>query len=114
MTNKPTKKVSGELLGKANKMAKSVPSLDALAFITSLAEAHKEQQITKKEIARIDAQREVLIESIRQHYDFYRELFERIFDERRFERELAGECPRRSGALIWATTSTSGGSDRPT
>ncbi|MFW9604165.1 MAG: hypothetical protein ACMV0F_04360 [Trichlorobacter sp.] len=60
-----------------------LPNADVLAFFKVLAEAYKENQQTEREIARIEAAKEILITNIKEKYGFYREVFDQIFTERK-------------------------------
>ncbi|WP_176544940.1 hypothetical protein [Priestia megaterium] len=60
-----------------------LPSKDVIKFIKVLGEAYTENQITERELAKIQAQREVLLTEIRRKYDLYEKVFEQIFSERK-------------------------------
>lgn len=72
-----------EVLSRLRQAAEIVPEADVFAVLRSLTEAYKEHQATEREIARIDANKEVALDHIRKKHDLYREAFCRIFDERR-------------------------------
>lgn len=59
------------------------PNEDVLSFFKKLTEAYIENQTTQREIARIEAEKEVLITEITQKYEFYKRLFDQLFSERK-------------------------------
>lgn len=69
-------------MNKIKETASILPSTDVIKFIKVLGEAYTENQITEREIAKIHAQREVLLTEIRRKYDLYEKVFEQIFSER--------------------------------
>ena len=66
-----------------SKVINELPEPDVLAFFKNIIEAFKEEQITKREIAKIDATKEVLLTEIKSRYTLYHRLFDKIFDERK-------------------------------
>lgn len=70
-------------LADVGKLLKHVPSADVLTFFDHLAQAYHEDQITKRDVARIEAAREILIADISHRYSFYRDVFDKLFAERR-------------------------------
>jgi hypothetical protein len=70
-------------LTKLNEITKYVPGADVFAFFNNLLEAHKEEQKTQREIARIAAVKDVVLAEITNRYQLYRTVFDRIFDERK-------------------------------
>ncbi|MBE5103314.1 hypothetical protein [Priestia aryabhattai] len=70
-------------MDKIKETASILPSTDVIKFIKVLGEAYTENQITEREIAKIHAQREVLLSEIRRKYDLYEKVFEQIFSERK-------------------------------
>ncbi|WP_394838668.1 hypothetical protein LVJ94_17395 [Pendulispora rubella] len=60
-----------------------VPTADALRFLTALMDARKEEVRSRVELAKIEAARATAISQIRARADLYRQVFDRIFDERR-------------------------------
>jgi len=78
--NKITK-VVGKVID--SKIVENMPTGDALKFFNSLAEAYKEDQITKRELAKVEATKKVLLTEIKEKYAFYREVFDKIFQERK-------------------------------
>jgi len=77
------KKFENVDIGKLGKSLEKFPVPDALAFFKMLADAYKEEQITKREIEKIHAIREVLIEQTRNKHDIIRTVCESIFTERK-------------------------------
>lgn len=81
------------------KVAKKIPQktpipidpLQAVGAISDILEAYKENQRAKIEIAAINAKKEVLIEDIKQRYDFYKYVFDNVFSERRKHMEKCFE-----------------------
>jgi hypothetical protein len=71
------------LINKLKEVSDIIPSKDVIKFIKILGEAYKENQITEREIARLQMQREVLLTEIRQKYAFYEKVIEHIFAERK-------------------------------
>jgi hypothetical protein len=73
-----------------NDVAKALPKLpdnmpipDVTKALSLFLEYKKENEMTKREIARYDAIKEVMITEITRKYDFYEKLFTAIFDERK-------------------------------
>lgn len=60
-----------------------IPSKDILSTITILSEAYKEDQITQREIAKLDVKKELLIKEMDKKYDLYYKVFGTIFSERK-------------------------------
>lgn len=59
-----------------------LPIPDILNFFGKLADAYKEAQLTTREMAKIEAQKEIILTEIRNKYDLYHTIFQRAFDER--------------------------------
>lgn len=74
--NKVSKKIPKDMLNK-------IPPVEAVAAISNLLSAYKESEITKREIAAINAKKEIIITDIKNRYDFYRDVFDKVFKERR-------------------------------
>ena|SRR5947209_1168010 len=70
-------------LAKVIELAKYMPAADVFSFFTNLLEAHKDQQATQREIARIAAVKDVVLAEITNRYQLYRTVFDRVFDERK-------------------------------
>jgi hypothetical protein len=60
-----------------------IPAPDVLRFFNVLTEAYKEGQVTKLELAKLEAQKEVALLEIKNKYELYHKVFDSIFDERR-------------------------------
>ncbi|EMY5508186.1 hypothetical protein A6279_20975 [Bacillus wiedmannii] len=69
-------------ISKLEEVSRIIPSADVLRFFDQLTQAYTENQITQRDIARIEAQREVLLTEINRKYDVYQYVFKQIFDER--------------------------------
>ena len=69
-------------INKLEEVSKIIPSADVIRFFDQLTQAYTENQITQRDIARIEAQREVLLTEINRKYDVYQYVFKQIFDER--------------------------------
>ena len=69
----------------AKKLPKNinVSPIQAIEAIKMVLEAHKENEITKRQIAEINAKKEVLITEIKERYGFYKYIFDNVFKERR-------------------------------
>jgi hypothetical protein len=74
------KALRGEVV---NAVGKYLPTADVLSFFDSLVEAFREDRQTQREIADIDARRQVLIAEISRRYDFYQGVFDKVFAERK-------------------------------
>lgn len=71
-----------EVLKKLDKVTEIIPSADVLSFFDNLLEAYKEHQVTKRDIARVNAQKDILLLNIKEKYALYHKVFDRIFEER--------------------------------
>jgi hypothetical protein len=60
-----------------------IPPEEAAKVLALFLEYRREAAITKREIKRYDAIKEVMIQEISQKYDFYQDLFTKIFAERK-------------------------------
>jgi len=63
-----------------------VPNMDTADVTTTFKmflEFRKEEEITKREIKRLDTTKEVLLTDIEKRYDMYHTLFTMVFDERK-------------------------------
>lgn len=69
--------------GKLGDLAKHLPIPDITKFFTNLTDAYKESKLTEREIAKITAQKEVILAEISARHETYRLVFERIFAERK-------------------------------
>lgn len=68
---------------KLENVATIIPTEDVLQFFKLLTEAYKEYQITERDIAKIEAQKEILLTEINRKYDLYFTVFNKIFEERK-------------------------------
>lgn len=73
----------GNAIKKLDQVSEIIPSPDVLDFFNKLTDAYKEAKITEREVAKIQAQKEVLLKEIEKKYDLYYTIFDRIFDERK-------------------------------
>lgn len=69
----------GKVLGK---LPKNLPIPDVTKTFNLLLEYKKESEITKRDIARYDAMKDVMISEITHKYAFYEKLFASVFAER--------------------------------
>lgn len=69
-------------LKKINDVVDIIPAPEVMDFFTKLTNAYKEAKTTEREIAVIEAQKEVLLTNIEKKYDLYYKVFNRIFNER--------------------------------
>jgi hypothetical protein len=76
-------KQTGKALKKLEQVSDIVPSTDVLNFLNKLTDAYKEAKVTERELAKIQAQKEVLLTEIEKRYDLYYKVFDHIFDERK-------------------------------
>ena len=74
------KALRGEVINAASKY---LPNADVLSFFNNLVEAFREDRQTQREIADIDARRQVLIAEISSRYNFYQGVFDKVFAERK-------------------------------
>jgi hypothetical protein len=65
------------------KIPDNIPVPDVTRVFTLFLEYKKENEMTKREIARYDAMKEVMITEITRKYDFYEKLFTAVFSERK-------------------------------
>jgi hypothetical protein len=65
-----------------DKVSDIMPKADVLDFMGKLSDAYRENAITVREIARINAARDVLMTEITQKYNLYHKIFDRLFDQR--------------------------------
>lgn len=82
LIRKLPRKAQTEALAKLEKVVNLIPSADVLDFFNKLTEAYKEDQITKREIAKIEAQKDFLLTVMREKYALYHTVFDKIFEER--------------------------------
>ena len=64
-------------------ISKIMPAADALSFFNSLTEAYREEQSLRRDLAKIEAMKDVVLTEITKRYDLYHQVFDRIFDERK-------------------------------
>lgn len=76
-----TKKQS--LVAKLGEVQKLVPTQDALAFMKAIMEARRDEAQSRVEMHKVMAAREVALTQIKLKHELYRQVFDRIFDERR-------------------------------
>ena len=70
-------------LTKLNEVTQYMPVTDVLSFFKQLLGAFQEYQQTERDVARICAEKEVILKEITRRYDLYHAIFDRIFDERK-------------------------------
>ncbi|MDM5329848.1 hypothetical protein [Neobacillus sp. CF12] len=81
--SKASKNVGQQALKKLDQVSDVIPSTDVLNFFNKLTVAYKEAKVTERELAKIQAQKEVLLTEMEKRYDLYHKVFDRIFDERK-------------------------------
>ncbi|PWK16495.1 hypothetical protein [Tumebacillus permanentifrigoris] len=69
-------------LSKLQTVQHIMPTPDVLDFFGKLSDAYRESLITTREMAAIEAQKEILLTEIENKYDLYHTIFQRVFDER--------------------------------
>src|SRR4051812_674369 len=72
-----------EVAKKLNGVRDLIPVQDVTKVLTAILEAHKEERTSRIEMKKVQVAREVALTSIRLKHDLYRQVFERIFEERR-------------------------------
>jgi len=72
-----------DALEKLDSIAELIPRADVLEFFRKLTEAYSEAQATAREIAKIEAQKEIVYMEITRRYDLYHTIFNQLFDERK-------------------------------
>ncbi|HWO76131.1 MAG TPA: hypothetical protein VNM69_09605 [Bacillus sp. (in: firmicutes)] len=77
-----SKKDSGKVLEKLNEVSEILPAADVLDFFEKLTDAYKESKMNERELAKIEAQKSILLTEIEKKYELYHKVFDRIFDER--------------------------------
>lgn len=76
------KKEFKQAVKKLDSVTDIMPAPDVLNLFHKLTDAYGESQNTKKELAKIQAQKEVVIIEIEKKYELYHHVFDRIFAER--------------------------------
>lgn len=59
-----------------------VPAADVLSFFNNLVDVYHETLQYNKDLAGIEAKKEILITEIKERYSLYHEVFNKIFDQR--------------------------------
>lgn len=75
-------KAPNGLLSKINSVSQYIPATELIGVIRDLTTAYKEDQLVKKDIALINAKKELLIKEMDLKYDLYYRVFSQIFSER--------------------------------
>ena len=70
-------------LRKLNGIGKYMPVGDALNFFNGLLEAYREEQSLRRDLAKIQATRDVVLTEITNRYELYHRVFDQVFDERK-------------------------------
>jgi hypothetical protein len=81
-SNNKKSNLPDKIFNKFDVASKVIPSADVFQFFTQLTEAYKENQITQRDLAKIQATKEVLLTEITLKYELYRSVFDKIFTER--------------------------------
>jgi len=71
-----------KIMKKVDSVSKYIPSTEILSVIKDLAVACKEHHSVERDIAIINAKKEVLIKEMTMKYDLYYKVFAQIFNER--------------------------------
>jgi len=71
------------LFSKVDGIAKLMPAVDAFAFVNNLIEAFREAQEVRRDMAKIEAMRSIVVTEITRRYDLYEKVFDCIFEERK-------------------------------
>lgn len=82
MINKIPKKQVKLIKSKLDEMAEFIPRPEVLNFFEKLIDAYSELQVTTRDLAKIQAQKEVVILEIEKKYEIYHKVFDSIFAER--------------------------------
>lgn len=83
LIKKKSSKQAGLALKKLEQVSDIVPSTDVLNFFNKITDSYKEAKVTEREIAKIQAQKEILLTEIEKRYELYHKVFDHIFDERK-------------------------------
>lgn len=76
-------KGSSKALQKVSEVSDIIPSADVLNTFKELTSAYKEAKITEREIAKIEAQRDIVLTEIEKRYELYHKVFDHVFAERK-------------------------------
>ncbi len=80
---KSAKKINmKDAMGKLDAVSKYIPSAELVATYNNLLDVYKQDNIIKKDIAGIEAKKELLIKDMTLKYDLYHKVFDKVFDER--------------------------------
>lgn len=80
---KSTKKINVKnAIGKLDSVSKYIPTADLVSTFNNLLDVYKQDNIIKKDIASIEAKKELLIKEMTMKYDLYHKVFDKVFDER--------------------------------
>jgi hypothetical protein len=74
--------MAGKEITEILKNAALIPAEELPRFFEMLLEYKKESEMTRREIKKYDAIKEVMIQEITSKYNFYESLFSKIFSER--------------------------------
>jgi len=72
-----------DMLSNLDEILEVIPAADVLELVKTLGDAYAESQVTEREIARISAQKEILLKEIDQKYELYHKVFDKLFSERK-------------------------------
>lgn len=64
-------------------VAELMPKQDILQFFNVLTQAYRESQLSKVELSKIEAQRDIALLEIKNKYELYQKVFDSLFDERK-------------------------------
>lgn len=77
------KKEIEKVAKKVSKGVKNFPITEAINIVDTIGNAYIEGKKTDVEIVKIQSQRDILIEDIKQRYNLYNQVFTKIFEERK-------------------------------
>lgn len=80
---KSAKKINvNDAIGKLNSVSRYIPTAELVATFNNLLDVYKQDNIIKKDMAGIEAKKELLIKDMTSKYELYHKVFDKIFDER--------------------------------
>jgi hypothetical protein len=71
------------MIQKITQIKDLVPSQDVTAFMQAIMDARRDETHSRTELEKVRAAREVALTQIQRKHELYRQVFDRIFDERR-------------------------------
>lgn len=74
---------SKDIIENIDEISDVIPAKDVLELVKTLGEAYSESKVTEREMARISAQKDILLIEIEQKYGLYHKVFDQLFSERK-------------------------------